>query len=312
MSGCAAAARVGGSLIPFGCTRFEPTNLLCNPRRVGALVLVNGQIDNRVEWCDRGFQYGDGVFTTLPICSGRAAFLDRHLARLANDCGRLGIPFRCASEVAAEANQLCRHNPNGVLKIQITRGPGGRGYRPPGQPQPTRVLSVHKGSDYDPSLWLQGVTVRMCSNRLGCNSALAGIKHMNRLEQILARAEWHVETVHEGLMLDQEGFLIEGTMSNVFLARGGRLVTPKLDRCGVAGIMRSLVIETARQEGIAVEERPIPPAELVHAEEVFLTNSNIRVWPVSRLESVPLPIGPLTRRLLDLIDTRFGSEEVDL
>jgi 4-amino-4-deoxychorismate lyase len=267
--------------------------------------LVNGRLDNRVEWCDRGFQYGDGVFTTLPIRSGRPILLGRHVARLERDCGRLGIPFDYSDEVVAEALELCRHQPNGILKIQVTRGPGGRGYRPPEAPRPTRVLSTHNCPDYDPGLWLSGVAVRMCVNRLGCNTALAGIKHMNRLEQILARAEWGADTVHEGLMLDQNGLLIEGTMSNVFLVRGGRLMTPRLDRCGVAGIMRSLIMETARQEGIAIEERAISAAELPTAEEIFLTNSTIGIWPVSRLESACLPVGPLTARLLDLLDARL-------
>lgn len=270
------------------------------------LVLVNGRFsDDHASWLDRGFQYGDGVFTTLPVRGGQAVLLDRHVARLARDCDRLGVRFDCAAEIADEADRLCRMIPDAVLKIQITRGSGGRGYRIPHSSLPTRVLTLHSPSWYDESFRTRGVTVRVCNHRLGWNAALAGVKHMNRLEQILARAEWSDERVQEGLMLDQAGFLIEGTMSNLFFIQNARLRTPLLDQCGVHGIMRALVLEVAAGHGIPVEQGRFPRAELDRADEMFLTNSVIGLWPVSRIENMPIPVGPLTRRLASLVTHRL-------
>ncbi|MBM4201990.1 MAG: aminodeoxychorismate lyase, partial [Gammaproteobacteria bacterium] len=181
-----------------------------------AAVLINGRSEDRVDAADRGFQYGDGVFTTLPVLSGRPIFLSLHLARLERDCARLRIPFPGVSLLQAEVRQLCRMQGEGVLKIQITRGCGDRGYRPPAEPNPTRVIRLSAGIPTRPGLPGQGATIRFCQHRLGSNPALAGVKHLNRLEQVMARAEWESDAVHEGLMSDGAGALIEGTMSNLF------------------------------------------------------------------------------------------------
>lgn len=260
-------------------------------------LLVNGRSETRVDVADRGFQYGDGVFTTLPVRSARPIFLPLHLARLARDCARLQIPFPGESILEAEARQLCRRHAEGVLKIQITRGPGNRGYRPPAHAQATRVLGLQAGGAATPQWSERGARVRICHHRLGRNPALAGIKHMNRLEQILARAEWDSENVQEGLMLDSAGSLVDGTMSNVFIVHGARLVTPDLSQCGVAGVMRSVILAMAAAERLAVEVRPVAVGELATATEVFLTNSLIGIGPVVALDGRSWPIGPVTRRL---------------
>lgn len=273
-----------------------------------ALVLINGRSEQRVSWADRGFQYGDGVFTTLPVRGGHPALLARHIARLARDCDRLSLPFDCAAAVIEEAGRLGRSGSDGILKIQITRGSGGRGYRMPERPAPTRVLALHPPAGYDASIQTRGVRVRICRHRLGWNPALAGIKHTNRLEQILARSEWDDEDVEEGLMLDQGGFLIEGTMSNLFIVQEGRLVTPRIDRCGVAGVMRELVLEIAARLGIPAEQRRLRPADLDRADEVFLTNSVIGLWPVRRVQQRAFSVGSLSQRLASLVADEVGRE----
>jgi 4-amino-4-deoxychorismate lyase len=275
---------------------------------VTAVTLINGRAERQIDCADRGFQYGDGVFTTMAVRDGRPVFLSLHLERLRNDCHRLRIPFPGESVLSAEAQQLCRMETSGVLKIQITRGPGDRGYRPMEQADPTRVLSIRPAPVSPTSRSEKGVSARLCRHRLGRNPALAGIKHMNRLEQILARSEWHSELVHEGLMMDGEGALIEGTMSNVFVVLGDRLVTPELAQCGVAGVMRSVVLAIAREDGIPADVRAMGCDELEQAQEVFLTNSLIRIWPVVSLEGRTWPVGPMARYLSRRIEARILSE----
>ncbi|MDD5034779.1 MAG: aminodeoxychorismate lyase [Methylococcaceae bacterium] len=281
-------------------------NLLTQPAPASAL--IDGEAKRCVDFADRGLQYGDGIFSTLPLVAGFPLLLGRHLDRLQRDAGRLKIPFPDRSNLLQEALRLASFNPEGVLKILLTRGVGGRGYRLPQRGETTRILSVHPRPGYPDETRTRGVRVRWCELRLGINPRLAGIKHLNRLEQVLARAEWDDERILEGLMRDEEGFLVEGVMSNVFLVQGGRLLTPLIDRCGVAGVMRALVMELARQAGLAVEETRILPRQAWEAEELFLTNSVNGIWPVCGLEEKPFEPGAITRMLSRRLEALIGSE----
>lgn len=266
--------------------------------------LINGQVQDHIAAADRGLQYGDGLFETIAILDGKPQHWERHLRRLACGCDRLNIPYPGDDLLWQELRQVLIMQPRAVLKIVLTRGAGGRGYRPPAEIHPTRILSLHEWPDYPPSHRAQGVAVRLCRTPLGRNPALAGLKHLNRLEQVLARGEWSDPASAEGLMLDGEGLLIEGTMSNVFLGRGGELYTPDLGRCGVAGIMREVVLDACRDHGIPVAVRDIPVEELTVAEEIFLTNSLIGLWPVTCIAAPidrPLPIGPVTTRVCEIL-----------
>jgi 4-amino-4-deoxychorismate lyase len=259
--------------------------------------LVNGQPTRCVDFADRGFQYGDGTFTTATVRQGVPLFWPLHLERLKRDCQKLLIPFPGGEYLWSDVRTLCTAQPEGVLKVQISRGIGGRGYRLPETAEVTRVLSLHPLPDYPSELQRNGVEVRICESRLSINPRLAGIKHMNRLEQILGRAEWSGEEIREGIMLDAEGYVVEGTMSNVFLIKNGTLYTPRIDRCGVAGVMRSIVITTALERGVAVVESRVALKELYAADEVFLTNSVIGLWPVRRCEHRAYNVGPVTQEI---------------
>mgnify|MGYP000152111250 CR=1 FL=1 len=186
---------------------------------------------------------------------------------------------------------------DGALKIIVTRGSGGRGYRPDPAARSRRILHWFPAPAHPPSWSSEGVCTRFCTTTLGRNPRLAGIKHLNRLEQVLARAEWEDPAIAEGLMLDSEGLVIEGTMSNIFVEREGRLLTPRLDRAGVEGVVRALVLEQARAQGIVCEERDLAPQDLLEADALFLSNSLIGIWPVRRLEARRYRLGALTLRL---------------
>lgn len=266
------------------------------------MVLINGLATREVDVADRGFQYGDGVFETIEVIRATPLFLPRHLERLRLGCAKLSIPFPGTETLGLEVEKVCGGCERGVLKIQVTRGVGGRGYRHLQPVTATRVLSLHPYPGYPENFYNPGVRVRMCETRLGCNPGIAGIKHMNRLEQVLGRQEWAGDEVQEGLMLDQDDYVVEGTMTNIFLVKDTMLSTPELDRCGVSGIMRNLVIENAKNQGIPLAIRRLTKDDVFAADEMFLTNSLIGCWPVRQLEDQIYPVGPVTLRVSQGID----------
>lgn len=182
-------------------------------------ILRGGRGVDRVAADDRGLAYGDGLFETLLVHEGRAVWWDAHWRRLRWGAERLRIALPDERVVAAEASDLIEGMTHGVLKCVLTRGSGGRGYAPPAEAEPMLVLSLHAPPAATPS---QGLEVRWCDTRLALQPALAGIKHLNRLEQVMARMEWNAPSIHEGLMLDTDERVICATAGNVFARIGGR------------------------------------------------------------------------------------------
>lgn len=244
--------------------------------------LIDGQPQERIPVDDRGLAYGDSLFETLAVVGGLPCRWRAHLDRLAEGLTRLAFPPIDFDLLRTEARQLI-DAPVGVLKIQITRGSGGRGYRPDPQAVARRILRFSPGFPHSANWREQGIAVRFCRTRWGDNPQLAGIKHGNRLEQILARDEWDDPTIAEGLMLDQHGRCVSGTMSNLFLLRDGVLYTPPVEHSGVAGTVRALVLHCAEQLGQPCRVQAITQEGLAGADAIFLTNSLIGYWPVRRL-----------------------------
>lgn len=254
---------------------------------------------------DRGLAYGDGLFETIAVSGGKPVLLERHLARLADGCARLQIALDLAL-VRAELLAFSGELGDGVAKLIVTRGDGLRGYAPPSPSQSRRILQGSAKPVYPHEHAERGVRLFPCVTRLAEQPVLAGLKHLNRLEQVLARAEWQDAEHAEGLMLDTAGRVVEGVYSNLFLATGGVLQTPELSRCGVAGVMRAELLAQAGRRGLACAVRDISLADLLAADEVFLCNSLYGVWPVRALQGHDWPVGPLTRKLQaiarDLLD----------
>ncbi len=259
--------------------------------------LLNGNRGHGLDVCDRGLQYGDGLFETLEIYQARPLFWSLHIQRLIEGCRRLGIDEPDPSLLEQEALRLAKNCQHGVLKLMITRGCGGRGYRPPEHQQPTRLLSLHPWPDYPDSLKQQGIKAVFCRTRLGLNPDLAGLKHLNRLEQVLARMEWRQSDIHEGLMANILGQIVEGTMSNIFFVSDQVLFTPSLALSGVNGIVRGLVIQLAEKLAIPCQETSINAEQLLAADEIFVTNSIIGIWPLRQLEAKTFSPGSVTRQL---------------
>ncbi|MGZ4957107.1 MAG: aminodeoxychorismate lyase [Methylobacter sp.] len=279
------------------------------------MILINGESKEHIEIADRGFQYGDGLFETIEVRNGQAVFLERHLERLNAGCQRLFIPFPDTELLRFEAGELCRrwacgiHSRRAVLKIIVTRGSGGRGYRQPDVIQPTRVLSLHPYPDYPEICREQGIVARICATRLGLNSALAGIKHLNRLEQVMARAEWNDSAIQEGLMLDVNDHVIEGTMTNLFYIKNNSLYTAVLAQSGVAGIMRGMIMTISADHGLSIIEHVFTTDELFSADEVFVCNSIIGIWPVNQIDTTHFSVGPITKSIQTQLDRLINNEQ---
>ena len=276
---------------------------------LGVSALVNGRAAGELSVLDRGLHFGDGVFETIACLKRRPRFLALHLERLMRGCQVLGLPTPETRVLREELERLCGAQERSIVKLIVTRGPATvRGYAVSGSEQATRLAIRYSWPVEEPDLCQQGVSVRMAAVRLGENPALAGLKHCNRLEQILARAEPRAagaaETA-EALMLSRSGNLVSGTMTNVFLVDGPahapRLRTPALESCGVAGIMRRVVLREAARAGVPAHEGVLSPEDLASSREIFLTNARIGIWPVRRLEERTLTPGPLTRRLQALL-----------
>jgi 4-amino-4-deoxychorismate lyase len=190
--------------------------------------------------------------------------------------------------------QLLRHDQqHGVIKLALMRSGSERGYRPPSISQMSRLWQLFAA----PIAVTSGIAVRWCDTRLSRNALLAGIKHCNRLEQVLAQSEWDDADIAEGLMQDTEGELISGTMGNVFLVLEGVLVTPDLRYSGVAGVMRKNVLRLASLLQIDVEARALRAEDVRHAQEIFVCNAVRGIQPVIRLDQQQWPVGQLTQRL---------------
>ncbi|AFL72113.1 aminodeoxychorismate lyase [Thiocystis violascens DSM 198] len=264
-------------------------------------VLVDGRGQDLLEVVDRGLQYGDGLFETIRLRDERPCQWQRHLDRLACGAGRLGIPSPDPKSLAAEIADAAHGLDDGVLKLILTRGRGGRGYRPPDSPQPRRILLTYP-LPLDPlGSWEEGVSVRYCRTPASINPALAGIKHLNRLDSVLGSREWSDPTIAEGLMLDPSGGVVGGTRTNLFLWDGRRLLTPPVDRSGIAGTRRALTMDLAAQSGLDCVESRLEPADLSLARGLFLTNAIVGIWPVRELAGHSFDLTRLPWSLLDAV-----------
>jgi len=263
-----------------------------------AAVWVNGARGGVLSPLERGLHYGDGLFETIACVGGRPRFLKLHLERLTRGCARLGIALTAPEELRCEILSAAAESDRSIVKIVLTRGPAlARGYGTTGAEQATRVMLRYRWETEDPRPAGEGVRVRLSTTRLAENAALAGLKHLNRLEQVLARREWTDPGIAEALMLSASGRLVSGVMSNVFLVEGAVLRTPLLDRCGVAGIMRQVVLREAARAGLAVEETVLDGTDLARARELFLTSAVIGLRPVWALAGRTLEPGEVTRAL---------------
>ena len=266
------------------------------------LFLIDGKPDGAISPYDRGFSYGDGVFRTLPMHQGLPEQWSRQYRKLSDDCTALGIACPTEEVLLEDLAKLFHDRADGVAKIVVTRGESARGYAIPTDIAPRRIVLRSARPQYPASYRSEGVDLHLCDLRLAAQPRLAGIKHLNRLENVLARMEWTSPDIAEGVLMDQEGRIIEGTMSNLFLRTGALLRTPDLTRCGVSGVTRDRILELAPELGLAGEIGDITLDTLKSADEVIICNSLIGVWHVRSLDMHRWQSGSLAQQLQQLLD----------
>jgi 4-amino-4-deoxychorismate lyase len=256
-------------------------------------MLINGVAAEQVPALDRGLAYGDGLFESIRLVDAEAPLWSRHMRRLVESCERLRIPVPDTAQLRSEALEVTRGMSQSVVRITVTRGVGERGYALPVAPRPMRVVAAFAPPQVAGSAHAQGVCMRVCDLRLAEQPLLAGMKHLNRLEQVLARAEWSDPAIAEGVLCDSHGKVISATMANLFAVVDGVLLTPALDRCGVAGVARAEVL--AAYPRTQVSELMLDT--LLGASEVFLSSSVRGILPVRSLGKRDYAVGEITRQL---------------
>jgi 4-amino-4-deoxychorismate lyase len=231
---------------------------------------------------DRGLQYGDGLFETMLVRAGKVRFEALHRARLEDGCRRLAIAAD-HDAIWSEARGLAAKQGAALLKLQVTRGDAvARGYTPDGSERARRILSVFPAPAE--SELPQLVRVQSLTHTMGENPRLAGLKHCNRLEQVLARMALRGTGAFEGIMASSSGLLISGTMSNVFVEMDGELLTPALDRCGIAGVMRAVVLREARRAQLPLRSAELPFEVVGRVTGMALSNARLGLLMVHELD----------------------------
>ncbi|MCZ6565024.1 MAG: aminodeoxychorismate lyase [Gammaproteobacteria bacterium] len=263
--------------------------------------IINGEQGDSLSSLDRGLLYGDGIFETIAIQQGQPQYWQEHLERLKLGCEILGLSGLDHALLKTEVEKLIDVDAQCIVKIIITRGVGGRGYKST-QQSLTRIIQKFPWTEYPESYTQSGIDVTLCEFRLAQQSKLAQIKHLNRLEQVLARSEW-ADEYQEGLVCDQEDHIIEATSSNVFFEMASCLVTPELTGCGVAGVLRNKVINYCNNNDIQLSIREFSLSEISDIQGMFVCNSVIGIWPVKCFSNLTLPKTAIIKKLMSIFNT---------
>lgn len=262
------------------------------------MFIINGQFNDFISVRDRGLHYGDGVFETIALQGNTPLCWELHYQRLKSGCERLGINCPSDSLLLSELAQFQIESELSVFKIIITRGQGGRGYRLPDADTPTtRILGLYPWPEYPDENYSEGIKTAICRIRLGHNPYLAGIKHLNRLEQVLASSEYNQPDIAEYLMMDKDENIIEGSMSNLFMVTNNTLVTPDISNCGINGIVRQHILGLAPLIGLSARITSITKSDLYNADELFLCNSVIGIWVIRKIGEHEYNAGPWTEMI---------------
>lgn len=263
---------------------------------------LNGKAIDQISLSDRGLLYGQTLFETIPVCHQQPLSLERHLNRLAKGCKALSIDLDF-EQLKVEIDEFCQAQTGNklVLRITVSMGEGGRGYANPETTHSQRILSMHSFPKHPKKHWHDGIKLGVAEIKLASQPALAGIKHGNRLEQIIARGQWH-DDWQEALLLNQQDQVIEATQSNLFVRHGNSLATPDLNTSGVAGIMREQVLELADNIGVPTKIMSLSLTDIKAADEVFLSNCVIGIWPVREFQEQTFRDFSLSHQLLELLE----------
>lgn len=252
------------------------------------IVHINGAAQSAFDARDRGLAYGDGLFETCRVFGGRIPLWQQHTQRLYSSLKNLKISIdnnalESFIKLILDAAKAKGCNA-GVLKVMVTRGLGGRGYRMPESPSANILLYFYPDELTGFNAQPEPVELGLCRMLIGRNPTLAGHKHLNRLENVLARSEWAGDRIIDSILRDSEGLVVECTAHNIFMLVDNTLVTPALDQCGVKGVMRELIrTQLSRTIGMHVVETTLTLKDLQAADAIFICNSNCGIRPVAKI-----------------------------
>lgn len=263
--------------------------------------LINGKPSTGLSVFDRGLAYGDGVFRTFLVKNGIPYHWELQYQKLSHDCSALGIKCPSNEELLSDIKSLFNEAADAVAKIIVTRGESSRGYAVPAEIQANRVVTKSAPPTYPLINQTQGVKLHLCELKLGLQAKLAGVKHLNRLENVLARMEWSDANIADGLLMDSNENVIECTMSNIFARFGSQLITPSLDQCGVDGIARTRIIKQAKRYKLDVKIEVLKLDKLMQADEIIICNSLFGAWQVVNFNNKQWPKQDLDAQLRDML-----------
>ena len=287
------------------------------------LSLINGKFKDSISVYDRGLAYGDGFFETMLWDSFKnknntnigVEFWLRHLRRIKDGCKLMQINFPTDDEITRQRNIILtaslKEEKSGLLKMIITRGVGGRGYKFEKNMAPTIIFLSLQKPKQEEEYFKSGVTVKICKTHLSKNTNLFGFKHLNRLDSVLARSEWEDEKIFEGIFVDSKQNILEGTMTNIFFVQKKTLFTPPIIDSGINGVMRQVVIDNAKLFFDKVIIQKINLKDVKKFDQMFLTNSVLKVMPVSRFEEKKFIKNKNVRDLINFFKCQNDAEKIE-
>ena len=252
-------------------------------------MLINGVESNQIDAMDRGLAYGDGLFSTIKVQYGEVQLWAYHLQRLQLGTEKLYFPVIDWSQLTQEVTDVAQSIADlkeSVIKIIITRGSGGRGYSAEGCESPLRIISTSAYPEFYHQWQQQGIKLIQCESQLASNKQLAGLKTLNRLEQVLIKQELQRKQALEGIVCDNQGYVIETCSANLFIYLDNEWKTPKLDSSGVAGVMRRHIMTLALKAGINIIEEQIHIDRMSQAQAICLSNALMGIVPVNQYQHI--------------------------
>ncbi|WP_144207138.1 aminodeoxychorismate lyase [Shewanella donghaensis] len=268
-------------------------------------IFVNGLPQHHVNSSDRGLAYGDGAFATMRVSHSQVLFIYAHIERLKQACLRLGFTLQHQSELTLQLEEHAKTLKNGCIKLLVSRGVGGRGYTAPSSVEQTEVISLHQ----IPAIYQQwqqhGISLSVSDVTLARQPLLAGMKHLNRLEQVLIKQHDLPTTFDDWLVLDTEGFVVESSMANVFIVENDSVITPSLSYSGVSGVMREQVMGALLDSHINVFAEPISLKRLYETKHVFITNSLLGIVDINKVNHCDFSTWSFSRNLLKKLKLSF-------
>ena len=280
------------------------------------LTLINGKFKDSISVLDRGLAYGDGFFETMQWLGKNneslqgVEFWNRHVKRIIKSAKILKIKIPNKNIFAEYKNKILtaaqkKDIYEGILKIIITRGVGGRGYSYENNMKPTIIFIVFPNAT---PKQIESVNVKICKSTISDNVDISGLKHLNRLDSVQARSEWNNKNIFEGIFIDNNENILEGTMTNIFFVKNKSLVTPSIISSGINGIMREVVLVYGKKFFNEIIIREIRKHEIENFDEMFLTNSIIKVLPVKKCGKKKFTISNATKKLVNFFQEKENLE----